>query len=260
MTSYYFFVDESGHVTQQAGISDATGPSRYLSMGGFLLSMSQLEAVDKKLDAIREQFKKKKNLHATELSHVQKIHFARELKEINPILFGVVSDKKTLRGFKSKSDGDPQDYYNRTALYLLSLLGRYMRSNKLSGSDVEIIFEHREHDYQRLRNYLKAVQRKPSGDEVDGIQEINSNLVRSEGKNDRHQFAVPDLLAHSIFSAFDRNRNNFAITECRYLAELFPYLSEEEKVTRFYLIQHKRMNDICEPTQRLLTKNGLIAM
>jgi hypothetical protein len=72
MTKHYFFVDESGHVTQEAGISDMVGPSRYLSMGGFLLNETELEAVDKKLDEIRELFKKKKNLHATELSHVQK--------------------------------------------------------------------------------------------------------------------------------------------------------------------------------------------
>jgi hypothetical protein len=128
----------------------------------------------------------------------------------------------------------------------------------MSGFDVEIIFEHREHDYKRLRRYLRRVQSNPSGDEVDGIQEIDVNLLNSENKNSRHHFAIPDLVAHSIFCAFDRNRNNFAITECRYLAELFPYFLENENIARFYLIQPKRMNDICKPTKRLLSDHGLI--
>lgn len=255
--SYIFFVDESGNVTQESGISDEVGPSRYMSMGGFLVHESDLKSVGELLDELRDRFRKKKNLHATELSHVQKIHLIRELNGIEPKLFGVVSDKSTLRGFKKKSEGSPQDYYNRTALYVLSLLGRYLRSQNIDGKNVRIIFERRDHDYRRLQNYVRRVKQTPDGDEVDGIEEITPSRISSAPKEEHHQFAVPDLVAHSIFSAFDRNRNNFKITEPRYLDEMMGSFLGADGFARLHLIQADRMKNVCEPTVQMLASYGL---
>ncbi|WP_289041252.1 DUF3800 domain-containing protein [uncultured Aliiroseovarius sp.] len=110
MTNYTFFVDESGNVTPEAGISDEVGPSRYLSMGGCLVPDSEIPELEEVLNSVKDRFRKKKNLHATDLSHVQKIHLIHELQQVKCKWFGVVSDKKTLRGFKDKSDGEPEDY------------------------------------------------------------------------------------------------------------------------------------------------------
>jgi len=254
--NYVCFLDESGNVTQEAGISDEVGPSQYMSMGACLVREDELEAFSDLLEEIKGKFKKRKNLHATDLSHVQKIHLARELVKLNARLFGVVSDKTTLRGFKAKSDGAPQDYYNRTALYILSLVGRYLREKDIDGKDVKIIFEHRDHDYQRLRNYIGVVKRKPSGDEVKGIQEIDHQQIGSDLKSDCHHFAIPDLVAHSIFSAFDRNRNNFGITEIRYLSELMPSFIDDCGFCGLHLIQPNRMKEVCEPTTSFLNEYG----
>ncbi|MFV0384382.1 DUF3800 domain-containing protein [Paracoccus sp. (in: a-proteobacteria)] len=257
MTSYVFYADESGNVTQEPGISDEVGPSRYLSMGGCLIKKSELRATNDVLDRIREKFRKKNNLHATDLSHVQKLYLIGEIIKIGMPFFGVVSDKNTLRGFKEKSEGNPQDYYNRTALYLLSLLGRYLKKSGIDCSGVEIVFEERTHDYKRLGRYIRAVQRKPTGDGVDGITRVSANNIRAQSKNNEHLFAIPDILAHGIFSAFDRNRNNFGITECRYLQEMMQGFCHNGQAERFHLIKSERMQDICDPTIKLMAEYGL---
>lgn len=257
MPKYFFFADESGHVTQEPGISDDIGSSRYLSMGGVLISENDVEAMRVLLDSVQKEFKKSKKVHATEISHVQKVHLIRKIREKGNPFFGVVSDKQTLRGFKTLSDGAPQDYYNRTALYLLSLLGRHLHQNAISKSDVTILFEKRTHDYERFRNYVRIVARRPTGDGVDGIPFVDPNSIGVAKKDAEHLLAVPDIIAHAIFSAFDRNRNNFGITESRYLAEMMPAFCEGNNPTRFHLIQAKRINDVCEPTQLLLGSYGI---
>lgn len=256
MRQYKFLADESGHVTQEPGISDEIGPSRYLSMGGCLIESSRLQDLRKMLDQIRSKFKKSKNLHATDISHVQKLYLIREFMRLGVPCFGVVSDKSTLRGFKEKSGGNSQDYYNRTALYLLSNLGRYLQNNKIDGEAVEIIFEQRSHDYQRFRNYVSKVQRNPSGDEVLGVTQIVANKITTVTKDEEHALAIPDMLAHAIFSAFDRNRNNFGITEPRYLDELMDSFCDSGQASRFHLIQIERIRDVCTPTAQLMKKHG----
>ncbi|GHE02365.1 hypothetical protein GCM10008024_21530 [Allgaiera indica] len=256
MTSYVFLADESGNVTQEAGISDEVGPSRYLCMGGVLIPSDSLSEVHLALDGVARKFKKKNKLHATDISHVQKVFLAREVLGLKFPMFGVVSDKHTLGGFKNLSGGKAQDYYNRTALYLLSLLGVFLNSSNISGDDVAIVFEERTHDYGRFKNYVRRVKSRPTGDFVDGIPYISPDLISSKRKEDEHGFAIPDLIAHAVFSAFDRNRNNFGITEARYLSEMMPAFCEKGVAKRFYPIQREKMRDVCEPTVDLMKAYG----
>ncbi|WP_289043184.1 hypothetical protein, partial [uncultured Aliiroseovarius sp.] len=108
----------------------------------------------------------------------------------------------------------------------------------------------------RLQIIAYVSVRISGGSSVSGIEEIDPSLIRDEPKDAFHQFAVPDLIAHSIFSAFDRNRNNFKITEARYLAEMMHRFSDENHSNTFLLIQPDRMHDICEPTISLLNDYG----
>ena len=93
MPRFVFLADESGHVTQEPGLSDLIGPSQYLCMAGCLIDLAHCDSIRIALGNLRDEFRKSKNLHATELSHVQKIHLIRKLLELEIPQFGVLSDK-----------------------------------------------------------------------------------------------------------------------------------------------------------------------
>lgn len=226
-------------------------------MGGCLIEDDALGATRAKLNEIRNSFRKNKNIHASEISHVQKVHLIRELKSLSLPFFGVISDKRTLRGFREKSGGNPQDYYNRTALYLLSKLGVHLARKGIPGRNVRIIFEERSHDYKRFTNYLCKVSRNPTGDGVQGIASIHPYNLSTAKKDDEHLLAVPDIIAHALFAAFDRNRNNFKITEVRYMQEMMEAFCEADKPVRLQLIQPERVQSICSPTSKLLDAYGI---
>ncbi|MCW2301680.1 hypothetical protein M2324_000059 [Rhodovulum sulfidophilum] len=254
---FTFFADESGHVTQEPGISDEVGPSQYLCMGGALIPKARESEVAERFDEIQRKFKKKKFLHAADINHVQKIYLIREILALDIDVFGIVSDKNTLGGFRTRSRGNPQQYYNRTALYLLNILGRHLRDRNIPRDAVEIVFERREHDYEQLQRYIKKVAGNPTGDDVDSIPHISASSIKARKKEDSHIFSVPDIIAHAVFSAFDRNRNNFGITESRYLRELLTSSLHESSGLELYLIQSSKMKNICQPTSDLLREHGM---
>lgn len=257
MTEFLFYADESGHVTQDPGASDSSGPSRFLTFGGCLVRRAEVSAIDAALTELRAEFSKKKNLHATELSHVQKIYAIRRILKLNVQLFAVISDKKTLRGFKAYSERDSQKYYNRTALYLLSRLGSYLLGIGIRSEEVQILFEARHHDYARFRNYVSKTQRNPTGDEVEGIQGISAALIGTADKDREPKLFLADLVAHAAFCAFDRNRKNFSITEVRYLRELADGFCEDDLCERLRIIQSDKVKDLCPETEAFLLKNRL---
>jgi hypothetical protein len=128
---YTLLVDESG----EAGIGKIRsgslgGASPYMTLGAVLIENRSRDTLEKLLDEIRKDFKRK-SLHCSELNHYQLIHYARQIAKQRVRLFGVISRKATLGPYKSAISDDNKKYYNKCVQYLLERVGWFVETRKI---------------------------------------------------------------------------------------------------------------------------------
>lgn len=148
--NYTFFVDESG----QSGIkkirtTSSGGASRYMTLGGALVPNSKLSEYRNVLSKLASEFSKPE-LHCSKLNHNQIVRFAQEASKLKVLLFGVISLKETLGGYRQDIDSDDKRYYNKCAQYLLEKLGQAMEELGIGASQLSIAFEDGNFEYQQL--------------------------------------------------------------------------------------------------------------
>ena len=226
MSKYLFLVDESGDAgIEKVRAEGRGGASPYMTLGGVLIAR---EAVDHARDEIRKLCLEigKATLHCKELRHFQKLHFAKSVAAMPVVIFGLISYKKTLGGYKEAIEGNSTKFYNTCARYLLERLGEFMALNGLKPHEVDIVFEEGNFAYDKLRNYISICQDRPMGKtaeqlaNVKFLQNLSSRRITATPKEDEILLQLPDLVAHAIYKCVDKSNGCFRITEPRYLSEI----------------------------------------
>ncbi|MBD8876942.1 DUF3800 domain-containing protein [Roseibium polysiphoniae] len=216
---YTFYIDESG----DAGIGkirtdNTPGSSPYMTMGGALIPEVKKDEIRQALVNLKAIIKKE--LHCSELNHIQKIKFAKEASEQQILLFGLISRKETLKEYKSTIDGDNKKFYNKCASYLIEYLCAFLKEKKISRNDVDIVFEEGNFDYNALKNYIKRCRKTPLYTPTKILTHIDANNISAQPKQNEILLAIPDLVAHALFKCVDKTAGNHFITEYRYLKEI----------------------------------------
>ncbi len=218
---YTLFVDESGEEGfQKIRTSSEKGSSPWFSLGAFLMKDTDREIVLNCIDECKAVVKKKE-LHATDLQHKQKVFVCQRFSKLPITFFGLLSNKSSLeRGnYRSRIEGETWKYYNKNAGYLLEKVGRFLDENNITKSEHKIIFEEkRSVHYGSMKNFLKACWLEPHYKEAEFLQYINIPSITAVPKKEEPLFVVADFIAHSLFQCCEDADNS--VTETRYLNEL----------------------------------------
>lgn len=222
MPQYTLFVDESG----EPGITNIRTPkkggaSRYMTLGAVVIRNSDFEPIYDTIADIQKTFKKNE-LHCKHLNHYQKIFFARTIILHHLRFFGVISDKYTLLDYRTKIEEDHSQYYNKCVMYLLEKVGWFMETRGLSPTELDIVFEKTNIDYDKMRNLITVCKRNPLRPETKKLKFIDEKRISYTVKDDEPMLQVADLVAHSLFKCVDNQPSNYDLTEPRYLKELSP--------------------------------------
>lgn len=220
---YTLFIDESGDQGLEVVRNEINkyGASPYLCFGGVLVPNKNLDSVREVLRCISIELKNKE-LHCVDLNHFETSYFARTICKQQILLFGVISKKSTLGGYKELIEGKNQaaDYYNKCSQYLLERVGHFMSEKRIESDKVSIVFEEKNHDYQRLRNFIGTVRKSPHDSRANYLQRIDPLSIRSETKAKEILLSIADLVAFSLRQSVDASSKNFGVPEQRYFREL----------------------------------------
>lgn len=216
------FIDESGEAGIEKVRSDLSGgASPYMTLGAALISNRARNSLEGDLERIASVIGKK-SLHCSQLNHFQILYFIREISKRQMRLFGVISHKETLGGYKAEIADDSTKYYNKCAQYLLERVGWFMEARKIPRENLDIVFEKANVDYDKMRNLLRACQSNPKHPVTMKLRNIDINNIKVMKKNEEPILQLADLVAHCLYKCVDRPIRYFGITEPRYLKELAP--------------------------------------
>lgn len=223
---YKLYVDETGDTglnKVRQGI-DSKGATPFLVFGGCLVPISRESELRRLLSDIRSELNKKA-LHCTKLSHFETARFARRvLEDAGVLLFAFVSKKETLGAYQGLIAGKGQDqrYYNKCVSYFLERVGHFMIENEVQPDQMDIVFEKRDgHDYEKLRNYIRKVQRNPHDPRLGHfLAPIVPSRIVAVGKKEEDLLEFADLVAFSVSAAVTPSKANFGMPEQRYIREL----------------------------------------
>ncbi|UXN06400.1 DUF3800 domain-containing protein [Bartonella sp. HY761] len=220
---YTIFIDESG----EAGIENVRsesidGASPYMTLGACLIANRDREVIENTLVEVRTQLRKK-SLHCSDLNHYQIIHYTRQIIKLNMHLFGFISRKETLRGYKRRIDDNSKMYYNKCVQYLLERVGWFMQLHQIPPENLDIVFEEaRSVDYEKMRKFLRACQSKPNHENTKKLQYIDIKKITVKKKSEEPLLELADLVAHALYKCVDKHKTTYDIPEPRYLCELAP--------------------------------------
>ena len=192
-----------------------------MTMGAALIPNDSLQNVRDTLEQIRTVMGKKE-IHCSELNHYQKLFLIREIHKHKKRLFGVISFKETLGGYKGAIDGNSKLYYNKCAQYLLERVGWFMEVSGIPPENLDIIFEKGNFDYGRMKNLLRKCQRNPAHSMTARLRYIKVDNISVKTKLEEPLLQMADLVAHALYKCVDKQDKNHFITEPRYLRELSP--------------------------------------
>lgn len=217
------FIDESGDsgIGRVRSSETAKGASPYMTMGAALIANDSFEAVRRTLENIATDMGKKA-LHCSDLTHYQKIFAIREIAKHKKRLFGVISFKETLGGYKDQISQDNKKYYNKCAQYLLERVGWFMEYNNIPAENLDIVFEEGNFDYERLKIFLRKCQQKPNHTKTARLNNIKVSNISVMSKRDEPLLYMSDMVAHALYKCVDLQEKNHFISEPRYLRELGP--------------------------------------
>jgi len=221
--NFTIFIDESG----EAGITkvrseSSGGASPYMTLGASLINNRLKSEIEVRLENIKQRIRKN-TLHCSQLNHYQLLHFIRDITKEKITLFGVISRKETLGGYKDEISGNSSMYYNKCAQYLLERVGWFMETEKIPPENLQIVFEKANIEYEKMRNLLRMCQSKPIRESTKMLRNIDVNKIVSKEKGDEPLLQIADLVAHALYKCVDKTETNFGITEPRYLRELSPH-------------------------------------
>lgn len=220
---YTLFVDESGDQDLDKFRTDKrqNGSDPYLVFGAALVPTRSLGVFRNELKDVLERIDSK-SLHCIDLLHLKRAYFARRVAGMRVLLFGVVSKKETVGDYRQKIEGknSRQDYYNKCAIYLLERVGHFMSVHDYSSDQLSVIFEKKNHDYQRLRNFVSTVRRTPIDDRAKYLSAIDPLGITAVAKKDEILLSLADLAAFSLYQSVSQTKSNFFLPEQRYLIEL----------------------------------------
>ncbi|HRK42783.1 MAG TPA: DUF3800 domain-containing protein [Gemmobacter sp.] len=215
------FIDESGEPgLTNVRTSDTPGASPYFVLAAVVAQRATEVNAKSVLRAFKSKITKQSWRHATQLSHAEKVYFAREAASFNARYFAVISNKATLDEYKDAIDADPQKFYNKCSKYLIELVSAYLSSFGVGADEVSIVFEARNHDYDKLIRYLARVKENPIYPHSRVLSNVNPFSITAveKGKEDMLEFA--DLAAHAVYQLTNRSAANFYIPESRYFSEM----------------------------------------
>ena len=220
---YTLYIDESGDqgLDRVRDETNSYGASPFLTLGAALVPNKLREDIRDDLNAISKELKGKE-LHCADLSHFDVSYFARRIKQQQILLFGVVSKKSTLGDYRENISGEKQsqDYYNKCVQYLLELVGRFMSEHKYKSDNLSVVFEKRNHDYDRMRRYIKAIREKPIDARARFLQNIDPLSILAISKRDEDLLALGDLVAYALYQSVNICLQNHEVPEQRYIREI----------------------------------------
>lgn len=192
-----------------------------MTMGAALIINESHQAVRETLERVRNDIGKKE-LHCSELNHYQKLFLIREISRHKKRLFGVISYKETLGGYKDTIEGSSKSYYNKCAQYLLERVGWVMEANNIPPENLDIVFEKGNFDYERMKVLLRKCQQKPAHPMTARLKHIQVSNIAVKTKGEEPLLQMADLVAHALYKCVDKQDKNHFIAEPRYLRELSP--------------------------------------
>jgi len=216
---YTLFVDESGDsgLTRVNGI-EAHGATTYMTMGGVLIPDSHFLHVNKGILKIENTIGRA--MHCNELNHMQKRLCALEMSKHQILCFGVISDKRTLQGYREDISRDNALYYNKCAQYLLECLGHFMTRYDIPRDDVNIVFERANYNYSALRNLIRKCQETPFRGQSKTLKKINIDQIFNEPKNEEPLLKFADVVAHALYKTVQRGPRDYGLSEFSYIEHL----------------------------------------
>lgn len=225
------YIDESGDAgVKKIRSQEQSGSSEYFILGAVVIQPATQIRIRKKLDELQGDFRKTKRWkHATDLNHMQKVHFCREMSKEHVRFFGLISYKPTLGEYGQSIDHEPDKFYNKCAVYLLEKVGKYLRGVSPSIVDPKIVFERRNHDYDAMIRYVGKVKDNPLDPEARYLENINPYAIVSRSKSEEDLLRVADLVSHALYCCVNKTPDNFGITETRYLRELAKRFAVDDK-------------------------------
>lgn len=214
------FIDESGEagVAKVRSISSG-GASPYMTLGATLINNRSRRHIEDALVQIREEIGKR-DLHCSQLKHYDILHFARRIVEQKMRRFGVISRKATLGSYRSSISSDSSMYYNKCVQYLLERVGWFMHSRAIPPTNLDIIFEKANIDYEKMSNFLWTCQDRPIHKKTSFLKNVDISKITIKSKTEEPLLKIADLVAHALYKCVDRQSKNYNITEPRYLKEL----------------------------------------
>jgi hypothetical protein len=226
---YTVVIDESG----EAGIKNIRsegnrGASPFLTLGASIYRNANERLLFDELEKLASMFRKN-NLHCSELSHVQKLKFARDTSELPLQFFGVISKKETLESYKSRIGVSPSLFYNKCCQYVLEILGEIIQRYRINPSDVKIVFEEGNFDYEALKNFIRACQKNPIHPGAERLQYIAVENITSIPKPSLHTLALADLSAHALYKCVDQSEKNYGLVDVTYLREIGRRFHSQER-------------------------------
>lgn len=228
---FTIFIDESGD-TGIAKLRDEEGggSSPYFVMGAIILNRSTEIVATKVLDQLQSDFHKTKRWkHATNLSHIQKVHFAQAMASIHCRAYGLVSYKPTLEGYADEINWEPHKFYNKCIKYLLEIIARDLSRFSPNWEKQRIVVEKRNHDYDALRRFLSKVKDNPIYPQSKHLHSINPFALVAKEKSDEDLLRLADFVSHALYSCVNLTPDNFFTPEPRYLNEMIGRFAADER-------------------------------
>lgn len=216
------YIDESGD-TGVSKIRDekSGGSSPFFCMGATVMRRASQIEISNLLDELQRDFKKPKRWkHATDLSHSQKVHFAKQLASKRLRFYGIISNKHTLDDYKQQIDWDPHKFYNKCLSYLLEVVASDLARFGNEFVDPRIVVESRNHDYDALRRYLEKIKENPLYPQSKALSRINPFGLIAKTKSEEDLLRIADFVAHGIYSCVNKTLDNFGHVETRYWQEM----------------------------------------
>lgn len=221
-SSFTAYIDESG----EPGISKIRdslnnhGASPYFVLGAVVCQPTAEVYAKNSLERFKEDIGKTRWKHATDLTHSEKVYLGRELGRLPVRYFAVISNKKTLKGYKGQIESDAQKFYNKCLKYLLELICGYIGPHISNAEDFSVVLEKRNHDYDRMIRYLSAVKKKPIYLQSNALRNLNPFAISTRAKGEEDMVEIADFVAHAVYQLTNRSKSNFGIPEPRYFTEL----------------------------------------
>lgn len=225
----FVYIDESGDTgLKTVRTEGAYGASPYFVLAAVVMPSATRVAAKKLLLEIEESIPKSWK-HATELNHMQTVFFCRKAVELNARFFAVVSNKSTLKEYASDIEWSAHKFYNKCSHYLLERVGAYMSQNGFTSEYPDVVFEDRNHDFDKLIRYHQKIKETPHHTEAKYIGLFNPMAFVTRTKSEEPLMKFADLAAHAVYQCVNKIEKNFFITEPRYFEELSTRFACDEK-------------------------------